>query len=173
MALLVCQLIDAQATENLGAELAAQLPVAGVVALDGPLGAGKTTLTRGFLRALGHRGRVRSPSYSVLESYDLGGRRVLHLDLYRVTDPSELDFLGLREQLDARTLVLVEWPQRAATALPPTLLDIQLDYEGIGRVARLWTPSTDPEGVLHRLRSSIGNEQCQLTDGLLDKNACQ
>ena len=170
---LLLPLADASATEQLGAALAALLPVAGLVTLEGPLGAGKTTLCRGLLRALGFSGRVRSPSYSLLESYELDDRRVLHLDLYRIKDPAELEYLGLREQFDSRTLLLVEWPQHGADQLPPAMLKIVLEYQELQRSARLSSTSLAMQQLLTGLASSIGTEQCQLTDGLHDENACQ
>jgi tRNA threonylcarbamoyladenosine biosynthesis protein TsaE len=166
-------LADAPATEQLGAALAACLPQAGLVSLAGPLGAGKTTLTRGVLRALGHAGRVRSPSYSLLERYELGARCVLHLDVYRIGDPAELEYLGLREQMDARTLLLVEWAERAGSALPLALLHIALDYDGSGRSVSLAASGPSGKSLLERIASSAGTEQCQLTSGLHDENACQ
>ncbi|AHE99098.1 tRNA (adenosine(37)-N6)-threonylcarbamoyltransferase complex ATPase subunit type 1 TsaE [Thioalkalivibrio paradoxus] len=126
---------DAEATEQAGAALArcpafAQLRQ---IHLQGDLGAGKTTLVRGLLRALGHRGAVRSPTYTLLEPYEFAGLTVLHFDLYRVGDADELEYLGVREQSDARTLWLVEWPDRGAGWLPPPDLVATLVHEGTGR----------------------------------------
>lgn len=131
-------LADADATETMGAALARCPGLEQVrrIHLEGDLGAGKTTLVRGLLHALGHRGAVRSPTYTLLEPYEFPELTVLHLDLYRVADPEELENLGLREQSDARTLWLVEWPERGSGWLPPPDLQIVLDREGDGR--RLW-----------------------------------
>lgn len=156
LAALDWQLDDALATEQLGAALARVLPQAGLVTLAGPLGAGKTTLIRGLLRALGHSGRVRSPSYSLLERYELGARQVLHLDLYRIGDPAELEYLGVRDQLDAHTLLLVEWAERAGTALPAPVLQIALDYCGSGRSARLSAADAAGAELLQRLNPLPG-----------------
>ncbi|MCA1798184.1 MAG: tRNA (adenosine(37)-N6)-threonylcarbamoyltransferase complex ATPase subunit type 1 TsaE [Xanthomonadaceae bacterium] len=121
---------DAAATEAAGAALATSLSGrTGVIALHGELGAGKTTLVRGLLHALGHAGAVRSPTYTLVEPYTLGGMRVLHLDLYRLADAAELDALGLREEV-GDALVLVEWPERAARALPAADLDLVLSHDG-------------------------------------------
>src|SRR6056297_3323471 len=116
-------LADAAATEALGAALAGPLrraceSRAVVLHLAGPLGAGKTTLVRGLLRGLGHRGAVRSPTYTLIEPYDELTPRVYHLDLYRLGDPEELDYLGLRDLLTGDTLLLIEWPERGLGVLP-------------------------------------------------------
>ena len=124
------RLADEAATGALGAALARALPVspagALVLALEGELGAGKTTLARALLRALGAQGAVRSPSYTLLESYELPPWQVLHIDLYRLADPAELESLGLRDMLLPGTLLLVEWPGRGAGHLPPADLWLQL-----------------------------------------------
>jgi tRNA threonylcarbamoyladenosine biosynthesis protein TsaE len=134
------RLPDAAATEALGKALAAPLaracqgrPV--VVYLEGPLGAGKTTLARGLLRGLGHHGRVRSPTFTLLEPYELAGCAVIHLDLYRLADPVELEYLGVTDLLAPGNLVLVEWAARGADRLPRADLRVRLDYDGEGRQA--------------------------------------
>lgn len=99
-----------------------------VVALEGELGAGKTTLVAATLRACGVSGSVRSPTYTLIEPYELDGLTVYHLDLYRLGDPQEVEPLGLAEMLSADALLLIEWPSRAAGALPPIDLWLQLDY---------------------------------------------
>ena len=126
------RLADSEATEALGARLAqALLPAPGlVVYLYGDLGAGKTTLVRGWLRALGATGPVRSPTYTLVEPYELAGRSLLHLDLYRLSDPAELEQLGLYDTPPARSVWLVEWPQRGAGELPPADLEITLQVFG-------------------------------------------
>jgi tRNA threonylcarbamoyladenosine biosynthesis protein TsaE len=118
-----------QDTEELGARLARARPAVrelAVVFLTGELGAGKTTLVRGFLRAQGVTALVRSPTYTLVEFYQLGELTVLHADLYRLRDPSELDELGLREWAQERSLWLIEWPERGRGHLPPP--DLTLSF---------------------------------------------
>ena len=129
-------LTDADVTAALGARLAQHLPAQAVVELHGDLGAGKSTLARALLRSLGVTGTIRSPTYTLVEQYPLpAGGMALHLDLYRIADPGELEFLGL----DASEigLWLVEWPERGQGALPPADLKIELEVEGAGRRCRL------------------------------------
>lgn len=125
-------LADADATAQLGARLARHLPPRAVVHLLGDLGAGKSTLARALLRALGVEGTIRSPTYTLVEQYPLpAGGLAVHLDLYRIGDPGELEFLGL-DPAEAR-LWLVEWPQRGAGALPAADLALALAIDGDGR----------------------------------------
>ena len=133
------RLIDSpEAMEALGGELAAAVTGDAeqrncVVALRGELGTGKTTLARGFLRWLGHRRRVPSPSYTLLEPYDVAGWQVFHLDLYRVADGEELEFLGLRDLPVAAAICLVEWPERAKGFPLSPDLELGLGYAKHGR----------------------------------------
>jgi len=117
-------------TEAIGGRLARALPTehpqALQVLLHGDLGAGKTTLARGFLQALGHSGVVRSPTYTLVESYALGAVTVVHVDLYRLRDPDELEGLGLRDLAIAGHVWLIEWPQRGGHWLPAADLEVSL-----------------------------------------------
>lgn len=142
-------LADAEATERAGAMLArcAGLDRVRQIHLEGDLGAGKTTLVRGFLRELGHVGAVRSPTYTLLEPYEFAKRTVLHFDLYRVADPDELEYLGVREQSDDRTLWLVEWPDRGAGWLPDPELVVRLWQEDGGRRLLLSGPEAGRIGA--------------------------
>lgn len=124
---------DAAATEAVGAALAGALRPGMVIFLAGPLGAGKTALTRGLLRALGHQGAVKSPTYTLVESYRAGGLQVHHFDLYRLADPGELEFLGLDSYFDGDAVCLLEWPERGAGLLPAADVQFSLAYEGTGR----------------------------------------
>ncbi|MFA5684080.1 MAG: tRNA (adenosine(37)-N6)-threonylcarbamoyltransferase complex ATPase subunit type 1 TsaE [Lysobacteraceae bacterium] len=136
------ELPDPAATDALGAALAAALPAGRlVVHLLGDLGAGKSSLARALLRALGAQGALRSPTYTLVERHRLREGEAAHLDLYRITDPEELDYLALDELADAVRLWLVEWPQRGGERLPPADLRIVLSLAGDGREAGLSAPS--------------------------------
>ena len=127
---------DPDATEALGHALAATQGMPAVVYLHGDLGAGKSTLARAWLRALGVTGTIRSPTYTLVERYPLpGGGEALHLDLYRIGGAGELEFLALDDAAGA--LWLVEWPERGGGALPGADLQIDLAVAGAGRVAGL------------------------------------
>lgn len=128
-------LIDSQATQTLGKALAHTRPAQALVHLRGDLGAGKSTLARALLRALGVDGAIRSPTYTLIERYPIAGGEAWHLDLYRIGDAAELDFLGLDEAV--ATLWLVEWPERAGHALPAPDLSLHLEIAGSGRAVEL------------------------------------
>ncbi|MFP5505154.1 MAG: tRNA (adenosine(37)-N6)-threonylcarbamoyltransferase complex ATPase subunit type 1 TsaE [Gammaproteobacteria bacterium] len=132
---------DAAAMEALGAALARVVPAGCLVRLEGDLGVGKTTLVRGFLHGLGYRGSVRSPTYTLVEPYEFAAEpaaiTVYHLDLYRLGDPEELEWIGIRDLLDARSIALVEWPERGRGVLPPADLGIAIAYRDGGRRVRL------------------------------------
>ena len=142
------------ATEGLGARLArarpdGRAPLA-VLYLCGDLGAGKTTLAQGFLRACGITGPVRSPTYSLLQLYPLEGQTVVHLDLYRLRTPEELEHLGLEEWALPGCLWLIEWPQRAHGSLPPPDVTVELSVAAEGHEARLSCGTAAGEAWLAR-----------------------
>ena len=120
------------ATLALGAALAARAGPGRVLHLSGELGAGKTTLVRGLLRALGHAGRVKSPTYALVELYVVSGLSLYHFDFYRFNDPREWLNSGFREAFSLESLCIVEWPERAAGLLSPPDLSIRLEYMGDG-----------------------------------------
>lgn len=142
---------DEAATRMLGDALAATQPGTAIVHLQGELGAGKSTLARAWLRALGVQGAIRSPTYTLVEHYPLpGGGKALHLDLYRIGDAGELEFLGLDDA--GASLWLVEWPERGAAALPAADLEVMLALAGDGRQARLRAGTARGRAWLDRLR---------------------
>jgi tRNA threonylcarbamoyladenosine biosynthesis protein TsaE len=127
-------LSDEAATIKLGAKLATITPNNFVIYLYGELGAGKTTLVRGFLQKLGHVGRVKSPTYTIMETYQVANKVVHHLDLYRITDPEELNFIGIRDFVQ-NDIWLIEWPERGKGFLPNPDLCCYLKTKNSGRMA--------------------------------------
>jgi tRNA threonylcarbamoyladenosine biosynthesis protein TsaE len=128
---------DEAATLALGNRLALVLEPGLYVALSGNLGSGKTTLTRGILRGLGYQGKVKSPTYTLVELYNLSKLDLYHFDFYRFNDPQEWLDAGFRDHFEPRNICLVEWPERAEGLLPPPDLKIALNEEGGGRRARI------------------------------------
>ena len=130
-------LADEAATLMLGADLARQIRPGLVMYLHGNLGAGKTTLVRGMLRALGYPGRVKSPTYTLVEPYALPDMTLHHYDLYRMNDPREWLDAGFRDDFSGTITCIVEWPEKAAGLLPKPDIEIRLDIDGDGRKAVL------------------------------------
>ena len=138
-------------TLALGQALAHAVQPPLVVYLSGDLGAGKTTLSRGLLRGLGHAGSVKSPTYTLVEPYSVDAMPVYHFDLYRLGDAEELEYLGLRDYLGQRALLLFEWPERGGAYLPPPDVSIELEALEAGREARLRAHSDAGAAVLAHL----------------------
>lgn len=124
---------DGQAMEDLGQSLSRSAKRPGVIYLRGDLGTGKTTLVRGLLRGFGYHGKVKSPTYTLVEPYPIDGLTIYHLDLYRLGSPEELEWIGIRDLLGESALLLVEWPEQGDGVLPPADLVISLAYRGQGR----------------------------------------
>lgn len=136
-AVITIEIETEMAMEALGAAIAEAATAAITVYLSGDLAAGKTTLARGYMRRNGHHGAVKSPTFTLVESYTLDTRAVHHFDLYRLEDAEELEYIGLDEYFEAGADCLVEWPGRGYGALPLPDLDIQLEVRGGVRRARI------------------------------------
>jgi tRNA threonylcarbamoyladenosine biosynthesis protein TsaE len=137
---------DEMAMQQLAKTLARHQPWPLCVHLAGDLGAGKTTLARAWLRALGHQGAVRSPTYTLVEAYELASKRVFHLDLYRLADAEELDYLGRDDWAGEDVLLLIEWPQRGAELTPSADVVIDLQARQQGQQRRLHLSTNSPRG---------------------------
>jgi tRNA threonylcarbamoyladenosine biosynthesis protein TsaE len=122
-----------EATEQFGAALWTILPETGVIFLQGELGAGKTTLVRGFLRGAGFTGAVKSPTFTLVEEYSLGERKIFHFDLYRLSDPEELEWIGIRDYFSQNCLCFIEWAERGTGFLPTPDAIISLTVQDLGR----------------------------------------
>lgn len=149
---LVITAADEESMVACGARLAAASAPGLVVFLQGELGMGKTTLARGFIQALGHSGAVKSPTYTLVEPYQLEGLPVYHFDLYRVSDPEELEFMGIRDYFGEDSICLVEWSERGAGILPPADLVITIEAEGLGRCLELCATTALGNAVIERIQ---------------------
>lgn len=142
--------------EELGAALSSGCPRGSIIYLHGDLGAGKTTLVRGFLHGLGYVGSVKSPTYTLMEPYDIGGFSYCHLDLYRLAHAEELEYLGLRDLLEYGATLLVEWPERGQGELPQPDLNIYIEYLQQGRILELKAETELGERLLHAVSERVG-----------------
>jgi tRNA threonylcarbamoyladenosine biosynthesis protein TsaE len=129
MAEIALDLADESATMGFAADVARVCAGGAVIYLRGNLGTGKTTFARGFLRALGVASHVKSPTFTVVEPYEVAGGNAAHFDLYRINDPEELSAIGIREYFAPGAWVLVEWPERGQGVLPPPDLELEFKYK--------------------------------------------
>lgn len=149
-------LSDEAATAALADGLAAALDGGLVLYLHGPLGAGKTSFARALLTALGVGERIKSPTYTLLEGYRTAAATpAWHLDLYRIADPGELEWLGLDALEDRAAVILVEWAERGIGALPAPDMELHLDYAGHGRKAMLSACNIHGRHILEQLNVSF------------------
>ena len=137
MSELTLHLADEEAMVAFGGQLANITQGHGLIFLEGDLGAGKTTLSRGIIRGLGHTGAVKSPTFTLVEPYEIGDIRAFHFDLYRLVDPEELEYVGIRDYFDEDALCLIEWPQQGAGFLPKADLTITIRPHNTGRALTL------------------------------------
>ncbi len=140
--------LDESQMARLAKAIAPALSAGMRVYFQGELGAGKTTLVRALVRALGHAGPVKSPTYGLIEPYELAIGKLCHLDLYRLADPEELEYLGLRDLLEEQTLLLVEWPERGGELLPAPDLLIKLSHQAERRGLELVASTVAGSGVV-------------------------
>jgi tRNA threonylcarbamoyladenosine biosynthesis protein TsaE len=155
---LIKSLDSEEDTVELGIILAGSLNGHGKIYLRGDLGAGKTTLCRGIIRAMGHVGAVKSPTFTLVEPYTFSEGQVYHFDLYRLNDPDELEYIGVDDYFNSGALCLVEWPEKAAGSLPPGDLDIELLVEGRKRTAILGAESEYGNKVLELIELEIDKD---------------
>lgn len=124
-------------------QIAAIIPRQSIILLNGPLGAGKTTLVRGILRSLGHTGSIKSPTYTLVEPYELKNQQIYHFDLYRLADAEELEYMGFRDYFQQQAICFIEWPEKGAGFIPPADLLINLDFAANNRKIMLeFEPTT-------------------------------
>lgn len=134
---LTLSLANEEATVELGKKLASSIVNGAVFYMHGDLGAGKTTTTRGIVQGLGHTGNVKSPTYTLVEPYELPEKSVYHFDLYRLGDPEELEFMGIRDYFAADAVCIIEWPEKGQGFIPEPDIDIYLAYDGDARKVTL------------------------------------
>ncbi|WP_240732800.1 tRNA (adenosine(37)-N6)-threonylcarbamoyltransferase complex ATPase subunit type 1 TsaE [Halioglobus maricola] len=146
---------DEQAMVQCGHLLARAIEPGTVVHLVGDLGMGKTTLSRGIVQAHGHKGAVKSPTYTIVEPYEFAELNLYHFDLYRLGDPEELEFMGIRDYFTDDSICLVEWPERGDGVLPPADLVINIERKGAGRELQLQSGTDQGNRVLERLRLAL------------------
>lgn len=143
---------SSEETEAFAASIAKAITAPCSIALQGDLGAGKTTFARGFLQALGHKGNVKSPTYTILEPYQIGDITVNHFDLYRLADPEELELIGAHEMFADDTINLIEWPEQGAGWLPEMDLWLKIEHLENGRRFCLSSNSARAESILNSVQ---------------------
>ncbi|MCW9698430.1 MULTISPECIES: tRNA (adenosine(37)-N6)-threonylcarbamoyltransferase complex ATPase subunit type 1 TsaE [unclassified Avibacterium] len=128
-----------------------------IIYLNGDLGAGKTTLSRGMIQGLGYSGKVKSPTYTLVEEYHLTEKSIYHFDLYRLSDPEELEFMGIRDYFNAQSICLIEWSEKGRGLLPPADLIINIDYVDDARNVALLPNSREGKQILQLMKQTISS----------------
>lgn len=144
---------DEIATVAMGNKVAAIIEQGAVIYLHGDLGAGKTTFTRGVVQGFGHTGKVKSPTYTLVEPYELTRANVYHFDLYRLGDPEELEYMGIRDYFSEQAICIVEWPEKGGEFIPVPDLDITLSYVGDERKIVINSASERGIAIVEKLTS--------------------
>lgn len=144
---------DESATEQLASRLASALKPGTIIWFHGDLGAGKTTTIRYLLRALGYTGRVKSPTYTLLETYEINGQRILHFDLYRFQDENEWEAAGFRDEMNGNNICLIEWPEKAAQLMPTPDLELWLDSANQRRILKMRANTNNGMECLKQLQN--------------------
>jgi len=145
-------LVGEAATLEFAAKLAGLCQPPLIIHLQGDLGSGKTTFARGFINQLGHSGKVKSPTFTLVETYDVELAHLYHFDLYRLKDPLELEYIGIRELVgELDVICLIEWPERGGSALPTADIVIRLEYQGESRVMHCQANSTKGQIIIDEL----------------------
>ena len=135
----------------LGAELSRLCHLGDMIFLKGELGAGKTTLTRGFLRGLGYMGLVKSPTYALVESYQVSDKQIYHFDLYRLSSAEDLFDIGIEDYLEQSVIILVEWPERGQGVLPEPSLICEISLQDNGRLVKLISSCAQGKAIIATL----------------------
>lgn len=143
---------DETAMLEFGKKLAEYVDAPCIIYLIGELGAGKTTLVRGFLQGLHYQGIVKSPTYTLVESYFFGEKQIFHFDLYRLADPRELDYIGIEDYFSATSICLIEWPERGQPILAGADLCCTIAVENSGRLVVLQASSSQGEEILKKMK---------------------
>lgn len=162
-----CQVQDEAGTLAVARQLGTLLNAKGVVYLAGTLGAGKTTFSRGILRSYGYEGAVKSPTFTLVEPYDLQWGQVYHFDLYRIADPEELEFLGIDDYLVGGHLCLIEWAERGEGFLPAADLRVELIPKQQGRDIRIESRSPFGDSVCEAMMKALGDTDTQIAQTMI------
>ena len=142
---------DETATRALAAQLASVIKEGAIIFLHGSLGAGKTTFTRGFLAGLGYHDKVKSPTYTLVEPYNIAGRMIFHFDFYRLKSADELEYIGIKDYFSSSSICLIEWPDKGFPYLPLPDLDCYIEFAGNERVIKMESRSSKGEVILQQL----------------------